>query len=116
MACIQREANARGDGKLVDDILNHVPGGSYSSWSEDDKQHAGVALQNICGRKCRSYADQARAGSMRASYEAAACTLACYVNNLPADYPRLDEYRRDAKANYKAAKDLGSNAPVFLNQ
>jgi hypothetical protein len=116
-ACIKKFVSVNGgDGKMVDNLLNRLPPGTYASWSADDKQRAALALNNICDHQCRQYTLQAEKGSMRASYEAAACTQACYVNHLPIDYPQMEEYKQAARQNYKSAKELGSNAPVFLSQ
>ena len=97
-------------------LASEIPSGSYSSWTQAQQQQAANALKEKCGNTCSSYTQRAQDGSMRASYEASACTIACFVNNLPDDYPGLDSLKKSAQQNYKQAKDLGSNIPVFVNK
>jgi hypothetical protein len=96
--------------------VSGIPPGSYASWTNEQKQQAANALKAMSERQCKPYTDAAMAGSVRASYEAATCTLGCYVNNLPNDYPRLDEYKRDALANYQNARSMGSNMPYPITK
>ena len=93
-----------------------LPAGPYSSWSKAQQDQAAMALKNICGSQCATYHQKAVNGSMRASYEEAACTAACFVNHLPNDYPNLEAFKQSAIQNYNEAKKLGSNVPVFLNK
>jgi hypothetical protein len=91
-----------------------LPPGPYSSWSKQQQQQAANSLKEICAKVCAPYTDAAKAGGMRASYEAAACTSACFYNRLPKDYPGLSAIKQSAEDNYAQAKKLGSDAPVFL--
>jgi hypothetical protein len=91
-----------------------LPPGPYSSWSRQQQQQAANSLKEICAKVCEPYTAAAKAGGMRASYEAAACTSACFYNRLPKDYPGLAAIKQSAEENYAQAKKLGSNAPVFL--
>jgi hypothetical protein len=93
-----------------------MPSGPYSSWSQAEIGQAAGALKQMCGNQCSSYTAAAAAGSQRATYEAAACVTACYVNNLPDDYPNIEQFKRSAMQNYQTAKQFGSNAPVFLQK
>jgi hypothetical protein len=93
-----------------------LPPGPYSSWSPDQQKQAASALQRICSSVCSPYTKAAQGGGQRATYEAAACTAACFYNRLPKDYPGLPGIRQSAEQNYANAKALGSNAPVFVNQ
>ncbi|MBS0517295.1 MAG: hypothetical protein JSR90_01315 [Proteobacteria bacterium] len=88
-----------------------MPSGSYSSWSEAQKQQAATFLGAHCqqAEQCGGYIAAARTGLARASYEAAACIAACFASNLPADYPELDEIRKVAHTNAEQAKKLGSS-------
>jgi hypothetical protein len=92
-------------------VAQSLPTGPYSSWSDSQKSAAGGALKSICGRQCSRYDPSS---GQRGAYEAAACTIACFVNNLPDDYPQIDQYKNAARENYRNAKSLGSNVPVFL--
>lgn len=91
-----------------------MPPGAYRTWSQSQQQQAAGALSAMCGNQCASYTQAAKAGSIRATYEAAACTYACFVNNLPDDYPMIDQYKQKAMESYRNAKSLNSNIPVFL--
>lgn len=93
-----------------------MPAGSYSSWSEAQKQQAATFLGEHCQQpaQCGSYIASARTGTARASYEAAACIAACFAGNLPPDYPDLDEIRNVATTNAQEARKLGSSyQPTF---
>ena len=93
-----------------------LPEGPYSSWSQSQIQSAAVTIRSMCESECMPYTEEAKEGGQRASYEAAACAIACFVNHLPADYPGLDNMKASAIENYENAKRLGSNAPYFLKQ
>ncbi|SKA39159.1 hypothetical protein SAMN02745126_06149 [Enhydrobacter aerosaccus] len=88
-----------------------MPSGSYSSWSEAQKQQAATFLGEHCQQaaQCGGYIATAQAGTTRASYEAASCIAACFVSNLPTDYPDLEEIRQVALTNAEQAKKLGSS-------
>lgn len=97
-------------------LAQDMPSGSYSSWSEAQKQQAATFLGAHCqqAEQCGGYIAAARTGLARASYEAAACIAACFASNLPADYPELDEIRKVAHTNAEQAKKLGSSyQPTF---
>jgi hypothetical protein len=93
-----------------DAVAQGLPAGSYSSWSEPQKQQAAVHLASFCQsqQQCGEYIATSKTGAVRAAYEAAACIAACFANNLPADYPDLDGIRRSALANAEQAMKLGS--------
>ncbi len=94
-----------------------MPSGSYSSWSEAQKQQAATFLGEHCQQpaQCGGYIATARSGVVRASYEAAACVAACFASNLPADYPDIEEIKQVARTNADQAKKLGSGyEPRFV--
>lgn len=90
-----------------------VPSKPWSSWTQQEQAQVGARLKNQCGMECQSYTNAAR-NSQRGAYEAAACTIACFVNNMPADWPSRSQNISAARENYNNAKRLGSNASVFL--
>ena len=94
--------------------LSGLPSKSWSSWSQQEQSEGAELLKNHCAEECAPYLNEAKGGSIRATYEASACNIACFVNNLPADWPPRDQYISAARENYKNAQQLGSNAPVFL--
>ncbi len=94
----------------------------WSSWTQQEQVQGAEILKNYCALECASYMNEAMRGGQRAALEAAACNMACFVNNLPEDWPLRDQYIKSARENYNNAKKLGYNnakklaftAPVFL--
>jgi hypothetical protein len=84
-----------------------VPDKPYSEWTPDEVQSAASALQQNCQPRCLPYAD----GGQRGAFEAAACTYACFVSNLPDDYPNIDTFKNLAWQSYDQAKGMGSMMP-----
>lgn len=91
-------------------IAMWLAGFAVASASAED---LGQKLKVQCDSECAKYMQQAKSGSIRASYEAMACTCACFYRQLPADYPGRDSIKKCAKDNAEEARKLGSNAPVF---
>lgn len=93
-----------------------MPSGPYSSWSSGEQQEAVLTLEEMCGNQCSTYVQSAQDGGMRASYEASACIIACFADNLPADYPQMESLMQAARESYNKAQEFGSDAPVFLRR
>jgi type II secretory pathway pseudopilin PulG len=93
-----------------------VCGMRFADMSTTQQSQCAAKIKSICDPKCAGYMQAAQNGSMRASYEGSACLTACYANNVPDDYPNLEQMKASAHANYDQAKKYGSNAPVFLNR
>jgi hypothetical protein len=95
-----------------------VPGGqvgrrSAPTMSQNTNADADRISQQ-CKSECSGKTQEAQAGSMRASYEAAACTCICFYRAVPPTYPGRASIKQCAIENSRRARELGSNAPVFV--
>ena len=99
-----------------------IPSKPWSSWTEQEQVQGVEILANYCTLECASHMNEAMRGGQRAALEASACNMACFVKNLPADWPFRDQYIESTLENYNNAKTLGYNnakklalsVPVFL--
>lgn len=73
-----------------------------------------AALAGQCSNECAPLKQQAAGGSMRASYEAAACTCACFYRGTPASNPNRPGMKQCAIDNSREARKYGSTSPVFV--
>jgi len=85
----------------------------FSQWSEGEKQALASQLGGKANQECGPYKQQAQGGSVRATYEAAACVYGTFFLGTPADYPNREQYRKQFYENAQHAKDLGSSVPIL---
>ncbi len=83
---------------------------SYSQLSQADQQALAATLTDRVNRECRAVKDQAAAGSVRATYEAAACTYGIFYLGVPADYPNRESFKQEFYRNSALARQMGSSA------
>ena len=93
-------------------LAQQVLPGSYSSWTDAQKANAAQLLKAGSNAACERFNEAKERVGQLASYEAAVCIGAYYVNHLPPDYPNLDQIKAGVLRNYQSAKALGSNIPV----
>lgn len=89
-----------------------MPDKPYSDWSDAEKSQLADELKAKSSSDCASYVQEAQQGSMRATYEAAACLYGTYYLGTPADYPNRDTYKQQFYENAQKARALGSTAPI----
>ncbi len=76
-------------------------------------QELAQRLKAQCDDRCSGQRRDAERGSVRATYEAAACLCGCFYKGVPASYPNRAQFKKCNNDNARAAAKLGSNAPVI---
>jgi hypothetical protein len=94
-------------------IAQAGPQKPFSQMSQAEQQALAQKLSAKANSECSSYRQAASGGSMRATYEAAACTYGVFYLGVPADYPNRSLYKQQFFQNSQQAKALGSNAPFL---
>ncbi len=120
----QQQTNAA-NGQAVDtssagDLASRFGQGAGSQAASTPGQRSATTGQNAvaanisaqCSNKCGLQTQAARNGSMRASYEAAACTCQCFYDLTPPSNPNRASMRQCAIDNAAQAQKYSSNAPV----
>jgi hypothetical protein len=80
----------------------------------EDLEALAQRLKVQCEGECAGYMREANGGSIRATYEAAACTCMCFLRGVPADYTGRNNLKQCAIDNSREARKLGSTAPILI--
>ncbi len=95
--------------------ISGLPTGPYSQWTAKQRKEVFGRVRSFCQFLCMDkYANMVfpdRASAERTMAESKICLGGCIAGHLPADYPGLDKFKQQLRADHNHARKLGSTTP-----